>query len=184
MSEENHLTIADALTELKRIKKLLEQRNQNILRYSSKRRGGKDELENQKKFIDSEFQSAKDLIKRYQDIKLAINKSNLETLVEFEGQKLTVANAILFKQQFYEMYKNLLNSFNPNTGIQQVNQYVQSLGGIGRQFTTEQMEKLDLVPELLYDEKQIIKLKENDLNLYSFVDALIEKSNHNTFITL
>jgi len=184
MSEENRLTVADALSELKRIKKLLVNRNQNISRYCSKRRGGKDEIENQKKFIESEFQSAKDLITRYKNIKLAINKSNLETILEFGGKTFSVADAILFKQQFYEMNKELLNAFMPNTGISQVNQYIQSLGGIGHQFTEEQMQKLDLVPELLYDEKVILKAKEDDLNLYSFVDALIEKSNHNTYISL
>ena len=60
MSIENKMTIADALTELKRIKKLIDKRVQIITRYSSKRRGGKDEIETQKKFITSEGQSVKD----------------------------------------------------------------------------------------------------------------------------
>ena len=184
MSKENKLTIADALTELKRIKKVLGKRHQNIKRYSSKRCGGKDEIENQKKFIDSEFQSAKDLITRYTDIKLAINKSNLETILEFEEKTFSVAEAILFKQQFYEMKNELYDSFSPQTGIIQVNQHVKALGGIGGHASEEEMEKLNLVPELLYDEKEIIKLKEDNLNLYAFIDALIEKSNHNTFISL
>ena len=92
------ITIADALTELKRIKKLLTKRSQNITRYSSKRKGGKDEIENQRKFIDSEYQSAKDLIVRYKTIKLAINASNLETMLSFEKKTFSVADAILFKQ--------------------------------------------------------------------------------------
>ena len=184
MSLENKLTVADALTELKRIKKLLDKRIQNISRYASKRRGGKDEIDNQKKYIDSETQSAKDLITRYKDIKLAINKSNLETMLDFEGKQFSVAEAILFKQQLYEMNNKLYNAFTPNTGVNLVNQYIRTLGGIGGQFTEEQMEKLDLVPELLYDEKKLLKLKEDNLSLYSFVDALIEKSNHNTFISL
>jgi len=184
MSVENTLTVADALTELKRIKKLLGKRVQIISRYSSKRRNGKDEILNQKKFIESETKSAVDLITRYKDIKLAINKSNIETILDFEGKQFSVAEAILFKQQFYEMNEDLYKAFTSNTGINQVNQYVQSLGGVGRQFSEEQMEKLDFVPELLYDEKKVLKLKEDNLNLYSFVDALIEKSNHNTYISL
>ena len=182
MSIENNMTIADALTELKRIKKLIDKRVQIITRYSSKRRGGKDEVENQRRFIDSESQSVKDLITRYKDIKLAINKSNIETILNFEGKQFSVAEAILFKQQFYKMNETLYNAFNPNTGNTQVNQYARIMGTV--QLTEEQAEKLDLVPELLYDEKQILKLKEDNLNLFSFADALIEKSNHNTYISL
>ena len=184
MSKENTLTIADALTELKRIKKLLVKRNQNITRYASKRRGGKDEIEGQRKYVAEEFQSAKDLLTRYKDIKLAINKSNLETILTFEEKEFSVAEAILFKQQFYEMQNKIYSAFTPNTGLNLVNQYIRTLGGIGSQFTEDQLKKLDMVPELLYDEKEILKLTEDALNLYSFVDALIEKSNHNTRITI
>jgi len=183
MSEENNLTIADALTELKRIKKLIDKKVGIITRYSSKRRGGKDEVENQKKFIASEGQSVRDLITRYKDIKLAINNSNLETVLNFEGKQFSVAEAILFKQQFYQMNETLYNAFTSNTGINQVNQYARLMGA-GMQLTPEQAEKLDLVPELLYDEKKILKAKEENLSLYSFADALIEKSNHKTFISL
>uniref|UniRef100_A0A6M3LXJ2 Uncharacterized protein n=1 Tax=viral metagenome TaxID=1070528 RepID=A0A6M3LXJ2_9ZZZZ len=34
------------------------------------------------------------------------------------------------------------------------------------------------------EEAEMIKAKEYLLNLYSFIDALIEKSNHNTVITI
>jgi len=177
------ITIADALTELKRIKKLLVKRVQNITRYSSKRKGGKDEIENQKKFITSEYQSAKDLITRYKNIKLAINASNLDTMLTFEKKTFSVAEAILFKQQFHEMNNQILNSFSANTGLAQINAYTRMIGGLGA-LTQEQLEKIDMVPELLYDEAEILKSKEEQLNLYSFVDALIEKSNHNTNISI
>jgi len=177
------LTIADALTELKRIKKILAVRAQNITRYSSKRKGGRDEIEKQRKFIDGEFQSAKDLITRYEDIKLAINASNLETMITFEEDTFSVANAILFKQQFYEMNMGILNAFSQNTGKRQVNEYARTINLSGN-MTQEQLEKLDLIPELLYDEKEIIGAREQQLSLYSFIDALIEKSNHNTQISV
>ena len=177
------ITIADALTELKRIKKLLVKRSQNIARYSSKRKGAQDEIENQKKFIAAEYQSSKDLITRYKNIKLGINASNLETMLTFEKKTFSVAEAILFKQQFHEMNGQILNSFTPNTGIQHINMYIKMVGGLGG-LTQEQMEKIDMVPELLYNEADILKSKEEQLNLYSFVDALIEKSNHNTNIPL
>lgn len=177
------LTIADALTELKRIKKLLLKRNEYIARYSSKKRGNKDEIENQKDFIAQTFQSAKDLIQRFTDIKLAINKSNLETTITFKENTLSVAEAILFKQQFYQMRTDLYNSFGPAVGLAQVNAYVRAIGALGT-LSQEQLEKLDMVPELLYDEKQMINLREENLSLYSFIDALIEKANHNTTISI
>ena len=175
------ITIADGLTELKRIKKLLEQRNAYITRYSSKKRGNKDEVEDQKNFIAKQKQSAIDLIQRYCDIKLAINQSNLETMLSFEKRTFSVAQAILFKQQLHDMQTALYNSFVPNTGQAQINAYVRAIGGLGS-LSQEQLEKLDLVPELLYSEAELIKLKETNLNLYSYVDALIEKSNHNISI--
>ena len=175
------MTIADALTELKRINKLLPTRYANIRRYSSKRRGTKDEVDGQAKFIKEERQSAEDLINRYKSIKLAINKSNLETDIEFEKDVYSVAEAILYKQQFYEMHTALINSFTADNGNRQVNEYVRFLGGVGT-MSEEDREKIDLVPELLYSEKEIIRLREYYLNLYSFVDALIEKSNHATTI--
>lgn len=176
------MTVAEALTELKRIVKLSAKRNQNIFRYSSKKRGELDEVEGQKKWIAAQYQSAKDLIERWTKIKLALNDSNLQTVIEFEGSKFSVAEAILFKQQLYEMKNNLLNSFKPDTGLNQIRTH---LGNIGRlDLTEEEMTAINMVPELMYDEAKMIKAKEDLLNLYSFIDALIEKSNHNTVIAL
>ncbi len=178
----NSMTVAEALTELKRINKLSAKRCQNIRRYSSKKRGELDEVEGQKKWIAAQYQSAKDLIKRWTKIKLAINASNLKTIIEFEGSKFSVAEAILFKQQLYEMKNDLLNSFTPETGLNQIHTH---LGNIGRlDLNEEQMAAINLVPELMYNEAEMIKEKEDLLNLYSFIDALIEKSNHNTVITI
>ncbi len=178
----NNMTVADALTELKRIVKLSAKRNQNIARYSSKKRGELDEIEGQKNWIKKQHQSADDLIRRWADIKLALNESNLRTFIEFEGKRFSVAEAILFKQQLYEMKNDLLNSFTPNTGLDQIRVH---MGNIGRlDLNEEQLAAINLVPELMYDEAELIKAKEDLLNLYSFVDALIEKSNHNTSISI
>ena len=178
----NSMTVAEALTELKRINKLSEKRCQNIARYSSKKRGELDEVEGQKKWIAAQYQSAKDLIERWTKIKLAMNASNLKIIIEFEGSKFSVAEAILFKQQLYEMKNNLLNSFTPDQGNFQIRTH---MGNIGRlDLTEEELMAINMVPELMYDEAEMIKEKEDLLNLYSFIDALIEKSNHNTIITI
>ncbi len=185
METENktEMTAAEALTELKRIDKLHAKRCQNIRRYSSKKRGEMDEITDQKEWIAEQHQSANDLHERWTKIKLALNDSNLQTIIEFEGDKFSVAEAILFKQQLYEMKNNLLNSFTPDTGLDQIRIH---MGNIGRMDTLseEEMKGANLVPELMYDEAEMIKKKEDLLNLYSFIDALIEKSNHNTVITI
>jgi len=176
------MTVAEALTELKRISKLSEKRNENIARYSSKKRGGLDEISNQRKWIAAQHQSAKDLIERWTKIKLAMNAANLETIIEFEGSKFSVAEAILFKQHLHRMKNNLLNSFKPDTALTQIRTH---MGNIGRlDLTPEQLAAINMVPELMYDEAEMIKAKENLFNLHSFIDALIEKSNHNTVITI
>jgi len=186
MSKENQMTIADALTELKRLKKLHTKRCRDIRRYSSKKRGNPDEIEGQRAWVDSQFQSAKDIEERYKRIKLLINESNLETKIEFEQDVFTVAEAILFKQMFYEMREDLLNSFTPDTGAKQVNDYIhtKTTGRGMMDLDNDEREAINLVPELFYEEATILKLKDDNLNLYSFIDALIEKSNHNTVITI
>lgn len=177
----NSMTAAEALTELKRIAKLLLKRYANIRRYASKKKGEPDEITGQKEWIAAQYQSAKDLIERWTAIKIALNASNLETYIEFEKKEFSVAEAILFKQKLYEMRKNLLNSFTPEQGLHQVKTHATIRP---TNLTPEQLEKIDLVPELMYDEAEILKQKDDLLNLYSFIDALIEKSNHNTVITI
>lgn len=174
------MTIQDGLTELKRIHKLLETRRDNIRRYSSKKRGNKDEIEKQQEFVNEQFQSAKDLLQRYLNIKLAINVSNLSTIIVFKGKEFSVAEGILFKQRVYQAWTQLYESFSPSTGLSQISEFRRNIGGL----TAEQLEKLDFVPELLYDEKEILKLKEENLDLYAYIDALIDKSNHATTIEI
>ena len=176
------MTVAEALTELKRIAKLLVKRNKNIRRYSSKKKGELDEVEGQKAWITNQYQSAKDLIKRWTAIKLAMNTSNLETIIEFEGAKFSVAEAILFKQQLYEMKKDLLDSFTPERGQQMIQAHMSQVGRM--ELSEEERAAINLVPELMYSEAEVIKAREDLLNLYSFIDALIESSNHNTVIDI
>jgi len=183
MSTENSMTIADGLNELKRIEKVVLKKQANISRYCSKRRGQKDEIDEQKKFVKETGQSVRDLLQRHKTIKLAINRSNLDTMVHFEGKDLSIAEAILFKQKYYVLTNAYHNSFHHNNGRNQIQNFVNTLGiRSGSVIDAELAEKFDLVPELYYDEKSLIKSKEDHLSLYSYIDTLIEKSNHKTFI--
>jgi len=102
-------------------------------------------------------------------------------MVHFEGKDMSVAELILYKQKYHGLRVAYLNAFHANNGRNQVQNFATTLGMRGS-MSEEQAIKFDLVPELYYDEKQLIKDKEEALNLYAYTDSLIEKSNHKTFI--
>lgn len=172
------LTVAEGLRELKRIRDLLDQRYANISRYCSKHKGSKDEIDKQQEYVEKQTQSAKDLIVRYQNIKLAIAKVNLETTFDFQNVTYSVAQAILYKQFLKEMYSNLYNSFTSYNAERQLSSI--RMSGL----SDEQLEKYELIPELYYDERIVQKDKEDLLMLMSYLDALIDKANHATSITI
>jgi hypothetical protein len=177
------MTVAEGLAELKRILNLLQKRYVNITNYCSKRRGSKDEIENQREFINSETQSALDLIKRYGLIKVAIEKSNTETSVTYKDTTMTIAEAIIFKRTMMTEYGKLFNSFRPDKGAAQINDFAR-LTGLNTRGTLEKetIEKLDLIAELYYDPKLVMKSVEDLNELYSHLDVLIDMSNHATSI--
>lgn len=173
------LTLAEALAELKRINSLLQKRYTNIRRYCSKRRGSKDEIESQSEYIKGQKQSALDLIDRYKRIKITMQRANLDASFEFNGKSYTIAEALLYKSYVENQFNILYASFIPTTALQQIQQYSRQLGS---SITPEIAEKLDLVPELFYDETKIQQSKEELLTLMSYIDKLIDKTNHNTTI--
>lgn len=181
MSEkQNYLTIAEGLQELKRIVKILESRRNYITRYCSKKKGSRDEIEKQAEFVKAQFKSALDLITRYKDVKTEIQKANLTASFTFNGKKYTLSEAILYKQFLNAQYTALYNSFNTSTAQAHLSIYQRAFGNL----TPEQLEKIDMVPELYYDEKQIIKNKEDLIGLMANMDALIDKTNHATTINV
>jgi dTDP-4-amino-4,6-dideoxygalactose transaminase len=181
MSEkQNYLTIAEGLQELKRIVKILESRRNYITRYCSKKKGSQDEIEKQAEFVKAQFKSALDLITRYKDVKTEIQKANLTASFTFNGKKYTLSEAILYKQFLNAQYTALYNSFNTSTAQAHLLIYQRAFGNL----TPEQLEKIDMVPELYYDEKQIIKNKEDLIGLMANMDALIDKTNHATTINV
>jgi hypothetical protein len=176
MSEK--MSIADALRELERIDELLDQRTHEIRKYCSKKSGAKDSIEGQENYVKERVQSADDLITRYRDIKLEINRANLDTPFLFNEETYTIATAILYKHSLKNMYTKLYNSFDDSSARREISEF--RLSGL----TDEQLVKLDLVPQLFYDPKAIQKKKEDLLTLMSHLDSLIDKANHNTEITV
>jgi hypothetical protein len=181
MENKNELTIAEALRELKLIDNLLTKRRANIARYCSKKKNSIDEIEKQKAFVKEQFQSARDLLTRYKDIKLAIQKANLDSTFTFNKQEYTISEALLYKQYLKEQYELLYNSFTPRNAQTQL-QALQLRGAV--QLTEEELKAANLVPELYYDERKIQIYKEDLLTFMAMIDALIDKTNHATTIVL
>jgi hypothetical protein len=191
MSNENEMTIAEGLSEIKRIVKLLPQRNENITEFCSKRKGTPDQIDKQQEYVRGQRQSAEDLIQRMVDIKLAIMRSNLDTYITWKDKTMSVAEAILFKSNVRgrltsvkTLYERLYESFNTTTAQHQIHEYASlkgyHLGRVGE----EEQEKLDLVPERYYDEREVRQQLEDLIELESMLDALIDSANHSTRITV
>ncbi|GAH13619.1 unnamed protein product, partial [marine sediment metagenome] len=72
--------------------------------------------------------------------------SNLETEIEFEGDKFTVADAILFKQKFYQMKEDLYDSFSPYTGKGQVSEFARHISGLTEEQIDKHIKAFRLIP--------------------------------------
>lgn len=176
------MTIAEGLKELKRIDSLLEQRNVIIARYCSKKKNSRDEIEKQQEYVKEQTQSAIDLLKRYSKIKLVIQQANLSASFAFDDKQYSLAEAILYKQYLHEHFLQLWNSFTTTTAQAQLMNIMQRQGFLN--LTAEQLEKIDMVPELYYDEKFVQKQKEDLIALKLNMDSLIDKTNHATTIEI
>ena len=176
------MSVAEAMVELKLIVKKLETRTESIRKYSSKAKMIEDEIEDQEKYVKELIQSSEDLIKRYTRIKLAIQKSNIETTFEFQGKTYTIAEAILLKQGILDLHEKIWLSLTSITGRNQIDEYLRKFG-MGT-MSDEALEKLELVPHLFYDQKMKKDKLEELLELRSYLDRLIDKANHNKIINI
>ena len=102
------LTITRALVELKtlnsRINKIVDYTT--FIMYKTKSKNCHYAEDDFKQSVTSEFQSFNDLVARRDKIKNAIMMSNMTTMVEIAGKKMTVAQAVEFKTTIG--YKTLL----------------------------------------------------------------------------
>jgi len=180
----SQMSIAEGLNELKRINSTLELRYQNIRDYCSKRHNSKDKIEHQAEFVKSEEKSARDLLDRYTRIKMAINKSNLTTILQYKTYNLSVAEAILFKNYIAEQENKLLEQFTDRIAKQEIDDHRYALSVTSQKLDSAQLMALDLVPELYYEPKRILMEREKIIDFLGKVDFLIDASNHKTMITV
>ncbi len=186
MSEEEkvepRMTVADGLAELKLINQKIMRKTGEITQYASKRKGTPDKVDKQRSHVASLLQACNSLVQRYVNIKYAIQKSNLETGFWHNGERYTVAQGLFLKQGLFDIVESIYSSLNPSAAIAEIEEERRTLQLRGS--TPETDEKLSLVPELLYDNIQLSKSRENIDELRIHVDRLIEKSNHTSYLDI
>ena len=171
------MTVAEWLSELKRIKKLLPHRFVNILKYSSKMEAASESIKNQQAYVNKQKQSAISLLERYEEVTMKIEESNLVKGFEFESKFYTIRQAILYKHFLSAQYTLLYDSFKPHTAEMQIMEQGSSL-------TPEQKVSFNMVPQLYYKERDIQASKEDLITLMAKINTLIDASNHSNTITI
>jgi hypothetical protein len=182
MSESHEINIADGLKEQKVLAKKMTVTARNLRRYSSKKKGQPDLIEKQKEYVRSERQKYEDLLKNWTAIKLAIQRANLDTYIEYKEIKMNLAEAIIWKQGRKETESLLWNSFTSEAADEQIGQAKMVAEKLG--LTEAQMVEVNIVPELYYDEREIQSKKESLLEFEGRVDALIDAANIRTVLKL
>ena len=206
------MTIHEALCELKvsgkRIDKLISDTEFVTLnKHSNTKIDGKT-ITSYNDDIKSSYQKIIDLINRRNAIKRAVIKSNAETYVDINGQKMTVAEAIEYKKIGLLHLENLLdrisgqfkiNTFNVSKENAEAdaksNQYVINLFGNkdtnGVDNKTIEAAKKSYIEANTYDlidplnaQKIIAKLNDHIDSFNTKVDSALSVSNATTTITI
>ncbi len=178
MGEVQEMNIADGLKELKVLAKKMVVTAHNIRNYSSKKKGQPDLIEKQKEFVKSERQKYEDILRNWTAIKLAIQRANLDTYIEYKDIKMSLAEAIIWKQGRKDMERSLWDSFTSETADSQIGQAKMVADKLG--LTEAQMVEINMVPELYYDEREIQTKRETLLEFEGRIDALIDAANIRT----
>lgn len=131
--EERKMTIARGLTRLKTIKAQIVQNNDVLTNacVSSKKKSVLADMkldlpENHRKakeVVQSAMQSNEALFKEFIKIKNAITKANLTTLITVAGETMTIAEAMVLRQEVAGMAQQTLNTY--SSSMNRVNAEVQ-----------------------------------------------------------
>lgn len=176
------MTISDALSELGTIVKKLESNNAEVRKFSSKRKGQEDLIEKQRDYVKGLIQSSRDLLTRYVDLKIAVQRSNTETYIQYKERSFRVAEALILKQGLFKLESDAIVAPSRWRGESEVQTYLRELGT--RQVTEDLINKLDIGVVVFYDELRQKQDAERLVELKQSIDRLIDKSNHNTFIEI
>ena len=107
------MTITEALAELKTIAKRIASKRAAVTQYLFRDAVLRDPHEangGSKAFVAAERQALRDLRQRYANIRIAINRVNMETAVELLGTTRTIAEWIVWKREIHTMHAEELNA--------------------------------------------------------------------------
>lgn len=194
MSEKKQYNIADGLREVKLLEKRMLVVSREIRKYCSKKKGQPDAILKQADHVISLRQKYKALLDNWTGFKLAIQRANLETYIEYVSDsdikrsiKMPLAEAILWKGIMgghagrRQMEKNLWNSFTTDTAEEQIRNIRVILEREG--MSPGELAAANIVPELLgWEALEVQAEKEFILELEGRIDALIDAANVNTYL--
>lgn len=115
------MKIVEAMKELKLIEKKMEKNADSIQKYSSQPSNERPYFSTedaQRKEIKSLIQSNIDLLNNYLGLKKSIEKTNLETQVEFDGKKYTISELLVLKRRLAKMMIVSFDSMNDSNARQ------------------------------------------------------------------
>lgn len=115
------MKIVEAMKELKLIEKKMDKNNNSIQKYSSQPSNERPYFQDensQRKEIKNLVQSNIDLLNNYLELKKRIEKTNLETEVEFDGRKYTVSELLVLKRRLSKIMIDTFDSMNDTNARQ------------------------------------------------------------------
>ena len=146
------MTITEALAELKTIGSRINKRNQTVLQYLYWDAKLRDPMEKEGgviEFVSRERQAVQDLEERMVKIRVAIQRANLDTVLELDGHKRSVSEWLVWRREVAGGQQNTLRSMS-----QRINQVRQQAVQQNRSLT----ETRDASPEEI-----IVTVSERDL---------------------
>ena len=159
------ITVTEALATLKLLDKRIQKHiKQGIVGYKV---GSNIQKEFSEKDVKENWQALQDLIVRRNDMKMAINISNVNTKISISNKKMTVLEAIEFRKTI-EYKKDILKNITRNFGnIQDIIEYGNN----------ETKERLDSQVKAAFEKASGKDIKDftetfNKNNQYSMVDPL------------
>ena len=123
------LTITEALAEIKTIDKRIAKKQEAILQHVARQDFLRDPLEKsggQAAYVMQETQAIGDLERRKVAIRFAIQVVNLNTVVEVEGETMTIAAWLIWKREVQHQMESFYSAI--SNRVQQVRQEAQRKG--------------------------------------------------------
>ena len=166
------MKIIDALKELPLIEKKVHKNAEQVEKYASYGSHVGAEFEDQaqqEKELKSLLQSNKDLLERYRKLKLALSKTNNETVVTINDKAMTITEWIIFRNKTSSLATSVYNRLTTRKAESDIR---------NTQVNLNEGQVVGIVK--CYQEKDKNNALEYVADLYSQIDATLERVNATT----